>query len=330
MRLRWTGLLISAALLASCGYVGDPQPPALRIPGKIADLTVSQTEDRIRIRFTVPELTVDGVMLRRGRVDLRAGPYAATPFDAEAWAAQANTLDTGEFKTGPYELEVPAAGWTGQEVLFRVRLLNDRGRAGDWSDFVTLHVVAPLERPFGVKAEAVPEGVRVSWEGPRKPEGLLFRVLRRAGRQPEASPAAAVNGLEWTDADTRYGETYSYTVVAALETGNARAQSAPSEPVTIVPVDRFAPTVPKGLTALAAPASIELSWDPNRESDLAGYLVYRAAGEGEFARLAGPLPAPHYSDKEVQSGVRYRYAVSAVDQAGNESARSPSTEASLP
>ncbi|MCL6543839.1 MAG: hypothetical protein K6T61_01305 [Bryobacteraceae bacterium] len=330
MRLRWTGLLITAALLASCGYVGDPQPPALKIPARVTDLAATQVEDRIRIRFTVPELTLDGVMLRRGKVDLRAGPYAASPFDAEAWAAQAKALDAGEFKTGPYELDVPAAGWAGQEVLFRVRLLNERLRAGEWSDFVTLHVVAPLERPFGVKAEAVPEGVRVSWEGPRKPEGLMFRVLRRAGQQPEASPAATVNGLEWNDTNTRYGETYSYAVVAALEAGNARAQSAASESVTIVPVDRFAPTVPKGLTALAAPASIELSWDPNSEPDLAGYFVYRAAGEGEFARLVGPLPAPHYSDKEVQTGVRYRYAVSAVDQAGNESARSRSAEASLP
>lgn len=330
MRLRWTGILVSGALLASCGYVGDPQPPALKIPAKVQDLAVKQVEDRIQIRFTVPELTLDGVVLRRGKVDLRAGPYAATPFDAEAWAAQAKALETGEFKAGLYELEIPAAGWSGQEVLFRVRLLNERGRAGDWSDFVTLHVVAPLERPSGVKAEAVPEGVRVSWEGPRQPIGLVYRILRRTGGQPEAAEVAAVNGSEWTDRATRYGETYSYTVIAALETGNARAQSAPSETVTIVPADRFPPEVPRGLTALAAPASIELSWDPNNEPDLGGYYVYRSAGGGDWTRIAGPITAAHYSDKEAQSGTRYRYAVSAVDQVGNESERSGAVEAALP
>lgn len=329
MRARFTALLL-AALAAGCGYVGDPQPPALKIPAKITDFAASQIEDRIVIRFTVPELTLDGIILRRGKVDLRAGAPLADPFDADAWAAQAKPLDPGPFKPGPGEVTVPAAAWLDREVLFRARLLNDRGRAGEWSDLVTLRVVAPLETPAGLKAEAVPEGVRLSWTGPRQPEEVAFRILRRTGTQTRPEPVATASGLEWTDTSTRFGETYEYRLIAVLTANNARAESAPSEPVSIQPLDRFPPSVPKGLTVLVGPSSIELSWDPNLEPDLAGYYVYRSEGEGAPAKITELLASPHYSDKDVRSGARYRYAVSAADISGNESARSAVAEVILP
>lgn len=330
MRARFAAWLLAAALSASCGYVGDPQPPALKIPATISDLVVSQKEDRILIRFTVPEITLDGVVLRRGKVDLRAGPHEVEPFDAEAWAAQAKPLDTGEFKTGPCELELPAGSWVGREVLFRVRLLNDRGRAGEWSDFVTLRVVPPLHKPDGLKADAVPEGVRLSWSGPREPEGIAFRIYRRAEDQHRPELVATASGLQWTDTSTRYGINYEYSLIAVLETGNARAESAPSETALVKPVDRFPPAAPKGLTALAGPSSVELSWDPNQESDLAGYYVYRWVGDAAPVRITDLLATPHYSDKDARSGARYRYAVSALDASGNESARSSVVEVQLP
>ena len=39
------------------------------------------------------------------------------------------------------------------------------------------------------------------------------------------------------------------------------------------------------------------------------------------------VEAPNYSDRRVASGKRYRYAISAVDLLGNESARSQPVEA---
>ncbi|HJZ96915.1 MAG TPA: hypothetical protein VKE70_10450, partial [Candidatus Solibacter sp.] len=72
----------------------------------------------------------------------------------------------------------------------------------------------------------------------------------------------------------------------------------------------------------AGPASNELSWDPNTEPDLAGYRVYRAIGGGQFEKLADLSPVPAYSDKAIQKGVEYRYAVTALDRAGNESQKS--------
>ena len=307
-------------LMSGCGYVGDPQPPALRIPGRVTDLRVAQQEDRIAIHFTVPELTTEGLPLKLGKVELLAGPNTQAPFSAEAWAAGAKTLDTSAVKPGPASVELTFPGWNGQEVFFRVRVLSDRGKDGGWSDFAKLRVVAPLRKPDGLKAEATAQGVKVTWAGPREPAGVAFRIQRREGNGAVVEVATAA-GYEWVDTQTRYGETYEYSVQSLLTADGARAESAPSDPFSIVPVDRFPPAVPTGLTALAGPSSIELSWDPNPEPDFAGYFVYRAASGGALERLAGPLSAPSFSDKGERPGTAYRYAVSAVDQAGNQSER---------
>jgi hypothetical protein len=315
--------------LTGCGYVGDPLPPALRIPGKVTDLRVAQREDRVVIQFTVPELTTDGLPLKLGKVELLAGPSAQTPFNPEAWAAGAKRLDPATMKPGAATAEAPSSTWSGQEVFFRVRVIGDRGKDGAWSDIANLRVITPLRKPDGLRVEANVLGVRLAWAGPREPAGVTFRINRRVAGGAAAEAATAA-GYEWLDTQTRYGETYEYSVQSLMTADGARAESALSDPVSIVPVDRFPPVAPSGLAALAGPSSIELTWDPNSETDFAGYIVYRSANGGAFERIAGPLSSPSFSDKEARPGAKYRYAVSAVDQVGNESARSSAVDISLP
>ena len=56
--------------------------------------------------------------------------------------------------------------------------------------------------------------------------------------------------------------------------------------------------------------------------DVAGYIVYRRVGDsGKFERVTPkPVEAAEYVDTAVGSGKTYTYRVTAVDQAGNESA----------
>jgi fibronectin type 3 domain-containing protein len=71
----------------------------------------------------------------------------------------------------------------------------------------------------------------------------------------------------------------------------------------------------------SAPASIELAWERNTEADLAGYRIYRATGNGPMEQLAEVSLLPTYSDRAVEHGKIYRYAITSVDRAGNESER---------
>ena len=316
--------------LLSCGYVADPQPPALNIPGRVTDLSVSQLGGKIVIEFTIPGLTTDGLPLKLGNVDLRAGPNTVQPFDAEAWAAQATRLDTSNLKTGKARVETPLGGWAGSEIFFRVRILSRKGRDGGWSDFVILRVIPPLAKPAGLRAEAVPTGVRLSWSGPQEPPGISFRIRRRAGNQEQPADLASVETGEWIDTRTTYGTDYEYSLQAVFQSGRSRAESEISGAVRIRPEDRFPPAVPSNVSAFAAPDSIELAWDADTEPDLRGYRIYRAEGDGPFERIADLGGTPSYSDRTVKAGRRYRYSVSAIDQVGNESPLSKSVEVTLP
>jgi fibronectin type 3 domain-containing protein len=76
---------------------------------------------------------------------------------------------------------------------------------------------------------------------------------------------------------------------------------------------------------------IDLTWTPNSESDLAGYVVYRRNGSGDFVQVSPPsLKAPAWRDNDVQPGGTYVYAVSAIDVRGNQSARSEPAQESAP
>ena len=68
----------------------------------------------------------------------------------------------------------------------------------------------------------------------------------------------------------------------------------------------------------------------NAEPDLKGYYLYRSVEGGPFQRVGELLETPAASDRGIERGRRYRYAVSAVDQKGNESARSAAVEVAAP
>ncbi len=97
-----------------------------------------------------------------------------------------------------------------------------------------------------------------------------------------------------------------------------------SEPDSGYSVDNLAPGAPLGLAGEQsfAPEGLGLSWDPNSESDLFGYRIYRDTdpsfepGPGNFV-VSTPDTFSFDGDWTWESG--YAYKVTAVDIHGNES-----------
>ena len=91
--------------------------------------------------------------------------------------------------------------------------------------------------------------------------------------------------------------------------------------------DLTPPDVPAGLTATAGDGYVELAWDG--VPGTAGYYVYRSpVTGGGYTRLNdAPLTDTAYTDDTVVNGRLYYYVVTAVDDAGNESAPSNEVEA---
>lgn len=313
--------------LAGCGYVGDPLPPLANIPQQVLDLRVVQRGGNLIAQFTVPLRSTENIVLRPGvQLDLRAGA-AAPPWNADTWAAAARRISPGPVSGSIARYTFPAAEWVGKDVTVAVRTTGPTGRSSGWSNIENVAVVAAPPQPAKPHAESTAAGVRLEWQGPAGD----YRIFRRAADEADFARAGAAGALSWTDTTAEYGKAYVYVVQRVEKVGGGReAESELSDAVPITPRDTFAPAAPANVRAAVGAASVELAWDPNAEADLASYQVYRAVAGGEFERVAEGLQLPAWSDRKVESGKVYRYAVTAVDQVANEGARSAVVEATIP
>lgn len=327
MRYRIAPALAAAALFAiGCGYIGGPLPPLANVPTSVKDLAAVERGSRILVSFTVPSLTTEGLAIRRAvKLDLRIGT-AAEKFRAEEWAAQATKEPAAPVAGGIAHYEIPVTEWVGKEAVIGVRVIGANGKDAGWSNYAVVPVVPPPEKPADIEPVNTAAGVHLAW----KARGDRFRILRRTGGE-SFTPVATVVQPEWTDGAAQFGITYSYEIQTIVYVGNNKeAESDFSDPVPFTPKDEFPPGAPTGLRATAAPNSIELAWDQNSEPDLAGYRIYRSAGDGPLARIATVNEIPSYSDHNVEHGKTYRYAIAAVGKSGNESAQSAAVAAAFP
>src|SRR5436190_1866830 len=133
-------------------------------------------------------------------------------------------------------------------------------------------------------------------------------------------PGAVVYGVE---------RCFAVRAVDSIDT-NSTAQGILSPIGCVTPKDTFPPAVPKSLGAIAGAGVINLIWDANTEADLAGYIVLRGEAPGDTLRAITPAPVKdtRFRDETVRPGVRYVYAVVAVDNADpqNVSAQSNKVE----
>jgi fibronectin type 3 domain-containing protein len=318
--LRFLSALGAVLLLSSCGYIGDPLPPLANIPTRVSDLAAIQQGGQIVARFTVPERTTEGFPIPRPlTLDLRIG--TADQFEENDWASRAKHIPAPDI-TGPQATyEIPAAEWTGKDAVLAVRVTAANGKQSGWSNFVVVQVVAAVATPESVTPVATSQGVRLTWRA----AGTSFRVLRKT-EGAEYAAVAETTSPEWMDTAAEFGKRYSYRVQNVVKVADRLAESDLSKEASITPVDKFPPAVPAGVRADAAPVSIELTWQRNTEPDLSGYRIYRSVGKGAFEKIADVPAAPSYSDRAVEHGKSYRYAVTSVDRTGNESERSATVE----
>jgi len=322
MRTRIAAALAAISLLAGCGYIGEPLPPALNIPVAIKDLRVIEYGDNLLIEFTAPALSTDGVVLRSLQgIELRIGP-SEPDFNVDRWAPKARRIDAEILKPGDVSKEVPAKEFVGKEIVIAARAIGPKGRSASWSNLATVTVVEPVKQPTGFKAVAAAEGVQLSWNANGASK---FRIFRGTGDE-QPTPLADSDAPAYSDTTSTFDTAYRYFVQAV----NGKAESLVSDTVRLTPKDEFPPAVPVGLTASAGAGSVELSWERNTETDFRGYRVYRAGETGPFVRLTDNVDTPVYSDKTVEANKKYRYTISSVDLKGNESQQSAPIEIVAP
>lgn len=325
MRKIFPGLAV--VLMAGCGYEGAPLPPLANVPGRITGLSSTQRGAQLLVQFTPPQLTTEGLPIKPPlALDVRIGP-GTEPVDEGVWAAGATKLPRGELANGAATYEAPVTNWIGKQVIIGVKAIGSNGKSSGWTFGATLVVPEP-QTPSALHTDNTEQGIRLTWTAPES----AFRIFRRTGSEP-LQQIADVSRPPWTDTSSQFGQQYTYAVRAIVKlpesaTAGHEAESELSAEVSFTPKDEFPPATPSGLRAAAAPRSVELSWNDNSEADLAAYRVYRGVAGGPMQRIA-EVEVPAYSDANVEPDKMYRYAVAAVDRAGNESTQTTPVELQL-
>lgn len=83
--------------------------------------------------------------------------------------------------------------------------------------------------------------------------------------------------------------------------------------------DNTPPAPPTGLYVLNGDNRVDLSWNSNRDYDLAGYNVYYSDSYNGAYTLLASTQNNYYVDYGAVNGVKTYYAVTAYDRSGNES-----------
>jgi hypothetical protein len=351
------GLLALAAVLAGCGMPGAPLPPSLHLPDPIADLTATRTGDQVELNWTMTKKDTDKLLLK-GSVPVRV----CRKQDGDRVCSQAGELNLPPGGEGSFTetLPQPLAAGSPRGLTYYVELRNRNGRSAGQSNGAMVVAGQAPGAVDGFAAEVRKDGVVLRWSAgtPETAVRLHRRLLRAApvaktqhgplSTAPEPIDqnllveADRQNPGKALDRSIHFGELYEYEAqrVTRVKVDGAAMEldGAFTQPVRVDAADIFPPAPPTGLAAVAltsengGPPAIDLSWQANTEVDLAGYIVYRREGTGEWQRISPqqPVVGPAFHDAHVEPARTYTYAVSAVDQSGHESLRSAPTDETVP
>ena len=358
--------LATTVALAGCGMPGAPQPPSLKLPVRVGDLSAVRTGNQVALTWSMPKRDTDKVPLK-GNVTVRI----CRDQSVAAGCSAAATIEVAPDSGGAFtDTLLPAlAEGTPRIITYFVELDNRKGRSAGLSNGAQILAGEAPAAVDGLAAEMRRDGVLLRW-APAPPDAapVAVRMVRKLVSPPAKQPAASKTAegplaprpepplrtllidpaaqLDHAlDSSIQFGGTYEYRaqrVARVSVNGETLELAGPlSSPVRIDAVNKYPPVAPRGLAAVAtagaegAGSAIDLNWQPNTETDLAGYVVYRreaGAPEGAWQQISPQLLVvePEFHDANVQPGHSYMYAVSAVDLQGHESARSAPAEETVP
>ncbi len=344
---------------------GAPLPPTLNLAEPATDLAAARAGNQVSLAWTMPRKSTDRLLLK-GSLQV----HVCRREGAAAICAPAGDVQLAPEAAGAFSETLPHALAAGapRELSYFVEIRNRNGRSAGPSNAA---VVLAGEAPgpvTGFGAEVRKGGVVLHWmadaqeaastairlhrrllmaspvkkdKGPQGPLAPPAEVAERT-LLVEASAEGGRSQDRALDKEVRFGEKYEYRVqrIARITVDGKTLEldGQLSEPVEVSALDVFPPAAPAGLAAVAIAGgdgnepAIDLSWQPDTEADLTGYIVYRREAGGDWQRIspAQAVVGPAFHDAQVQAGHSYSYSVSAIDEGGHESARSAEATETVP
>ena len=290
-------VLCFVLLLTGCGKVGEPLPPFIRIPEAINDLAVRQSGNDLVLTWTNPARYIDGsAATDLSRIQIRSNDSVLTSVKVTAAAQQQS-------------LTIPVGAAFDVLRSFAAMAETAGGKMSGISNTVSISPAVVPGRVGRLLAVVDQRRITLTWERPQEHPELAdgYQVSRV---EPAESQLVRVTRYE----DTRYrpGEMYTYQVTAM----RGMIPGVGPEVVSVMIEDKTAPQVPTGLDIVPSDTGAFITWSANSETDLSGYRIFR----NQMPVSDRPITTNSFFDPDYRPGISY--AVSAVDEFGNESGRS--------
>lgn len=324
-------LVLTAVLLAACGKKAPPIPPERLVPTAVRVQLVRNVADGVRLTWSAPTRTVNGKKLEglRGFVVLRAdgesrlactAPGAAFRrvgrVEAEPGAEEAREYTYLDRDTAP-------GRWYAYRVLAE-DLDGDLSNPPPAEPVVRRGTPPP---PAPAPAAVVGDGF-LTLRMPPFPPGVDGWFLYRAptgGTLPDTPFFAdLVTAAEVTDGGLVNGDANRYAAAWVWYREGFAVEGERSPWIVAAAADLVAPPAPGSLIGVAVRGVVDLRWERVEEPGVRYHVYRRVDGEPGFERLTREPVAGNTWIDRVGSG-KYDYAVSSVDEAGNESPRGAET-----
>ena len=226
-----------------------------------------------------------------------------------------------------------------QPFVYRVRAVGPSNVKSELSAFVSAQAIDPppvLAAPRNVRASGGIGHIVITWSANTEAELTGYRVMRYTDpAQTEAEATFMTVQTTYVDSPLVSGQTYVYRI-QAVGINNTESETSLYASAT-VSADQSPPATPGNFIAVLASSgtAIELSWDaPIRDANggdltgLSGYVIYRTDPLSNNNNVLVELTTVDaayqmYRDADLETHTTYRYQISAIDNQGNESVRSP-------
>lgn len=332
-------LVFVVAATGACGRKTEPLTPDSPRPEAVNNIKIVVRDVVAYLSWPIPVKNVEGKVM--GMADIKGfRVYRAEQSRERKRPLYRQVAEISLANPAPAQVQNGIVTWNdtglqyGKVYVYRVRAYSIKGGASVYSDEVRAAPLLSLAAPKNPKAVGGDGSVMLSWEPvTTRSDGSLhqgfvgYSIYR--GTEPGKYDDLPLNkepvtGSQLQDATASNGKQYYYSVRSVDSPVRPWQESPDSAEVLATPRDMTPPVPPTSITVVPGIGRVFLTWNENKERDLAGYHVYRSrkAG-GKRERLTDkPLNRTTFSDEKVKQGATYYYSITAVDKSGNESARS--------
>ncbi len=336
---RWriaASLALVLTFATACALKTDPLIPASPRPEQVKNIKAVTRDSIAFLSWPVPTKNVEGVDMKPADI-LLFRVYRAEFGRERKKARYKQYVELKMANPAPANIRNGIVVWSdayvkyGYTYGYRIRAVSIRGGVSNQSAEVRITPLLGPAPPKGVKALGGDSFNFITWEAvttwaddsPYK--GFIgYNIYRGTEQGIYDEPPLNKDPLTATsykDTGAVNNRTYYYIVRSVNGPVQPWIESLDSVEVKATPKHLTPPHRPTGLRSVPGIGRVFLSWNENKESDLAGYHVYRSTKHGkDYDRLTDKLLLrTTYSDATVQVGKTYYYVVTAVDQSGNES-----------